>query len=111
MALAPVPVLSTVPVWEPVRPALAAAAVGSHADGPRTARAHRDDLDLEDAPRKSPYRDVGDTATAHLLDAATIDVHGHAHDPRAARLVQTEGEPADVLAASLRRRRGRGTAD
>src|SRR3954465_11161134 len=77
-----------VPVWEPVRPALVAAAVGSHAHGPRTARADRDDLDLEDAARKSPYRDVGDAATAHLLDAVTIDVHGHSGDARAAGLGQ-----------------------
>src|SRR3954454_60315 len=107
---APVPVWSTVPVWEPVRPALAAAAVGPHAHGPRTARADRDDLYLEDAARKSSYRDVGDAATVHLLDAATIDVHGHAHDPRAARLGQAEGELAQVLAASPRRRRGGGPA-
>src|SRR4051812_31799795 len=111
IALAPVPVCVTVPVWDSVRPALAAAAVGPHAHGPRTARADRDDLDLEDAPRKSLDRDVRDPATVDLLDAATIDVHGHAHDPRAVRLRQTEGEPAQVLAASLRRRRSRGTAD
>src|SRR3954462_10913799 len=98
-----------VPVREPVRPALAVAAVGSHAHGPRTARADRDDLDLEDAARKSPYRDVSDAATVHLLDAATVDVHGHAHDPRAARLGQAEGELPKGLAAPLRRRRGGGT--
>src|SRR3954454_21174974 len=108
---APVPVWSTVPVWDPVRPALAAAAVGPHAHGPRTARADRDDLDLEHAARKSIYRDVGDPVTVHPLDAATIDVHGHAHDPSAARLGQTEGEPAQVLAASLRRWWSRSTAD
>src|SRR3954469_16582734 len=80
-----------VPVRDPVRPALVAAAVGPHAHGPRTARADRDDLDLEDAARKSPYRDVRDAATVDLLDAVTVDVHGHAHDPRATRLGQAEG--------------------
>src|SRR5437764_15131598 len=94
-----------------MRPALATAAVRPHTHNPRTARAERDDLHLEDAPRKSLQRDVGDTATVHLLDAATVDVHGHAHDPPAARLVQTEGEPAHVLAVSVRRQCERVPAD
>src|SRR4051794_3440982 len=77
--------LAPVPVRESVRPALAAAAVGPHAHGPRTTRADRHDLDLEDAARKPLYRDASDSVAADLLDAATIDVHGYSHDPRAAR--------------------------
>src|SRR4051794_9308669 len=99
------------PVYVRVRLALVAAAVGPHAHGPRAARGDRDDLPLPVAARTPPYRDAGDAVAEHPLDALPIDVHGHAHDPPAPRLVDAVGEPALVLAASLRRLRGGAAAD